>query len=205
LGFVGLDLSTAGEASSELSNFYPTFTINPGEDGRGAILHLLAKVPDYLYWDLGVAYAKEFSTSEGSDYSYGGAGEHIILEGRYGSCALDFNHVEVFGASDSFGEAVDFSQIGLLGHRLRKLFDYAYDNNSECASRAASELRYQQVKGERGEIVIYPNVGQELFDVITITDSRVGLTSALRRVIGIQEEYDAEKGVYRQILELGDR
>lgn len=41
--------------------------------------------------------------------------------------------------------------------------------------------------------------------MITITDNRVGLTSALRRVMGIQEEYDAEKGVYRQILELGDR
>ncbi len=205
LGFVGLDLSTAGEASSELSNFYPSFTIHPGEDGRGALLRLLAKVPDYLYWDSEVAYAKEFSASEGSDYSYGGLGEHIILEGRYGSRAFDFNHLEVFGASDSFGEAVDFSQIGLVGHRLGKVFDYAYDTNNECASRAAVDLRYQQVRGKWGQIVIYPNVGQELFDVITITDSRAGLSSALRRVMGIREEYDAEKGVYRQILELGDR
>ncbi len=205
LGFVGLDLSTAGEASSELSNFYPSFTIHPGEDGRGALLRLLAKVPDYLHWDLGTAYAKEFSASEGSDYSYGGPGEHIILEGRYGSRAFDFNHLEVFGASDSFGEAVDFSQIGLVGHRLRKVCDYAYDTNNECASRAAADLRYQQVRGKWGQIVIYPNVGQELFDVVTITDSRVGLSSALRRVMGIREEYDAEKGVYRQILELGGR
>lgn len=205
LGFLGLDLSTAGEASSDLSNFYPSFTIHPGEDGRGALLRLLAKVPDYLYWDLGVAYAKEFSVSESSDYSYGGAGEHIILEGRYGSRAFDFNHLEVFGASSSFAEAVDFSQIGVVGHRLRKVFDYAYDTNNECVSRAAADLRYQEVRGKWGQIVIYPNVGQELFDVIAITDSRVGLSSALRRVMGIREEYDAEKGVYRQILELGDR
>lgn len=205
LGFVGLDLSTRGEASSELSDFYPSFTIHPGEGGRGALLRLLAKVPDYLYWDLGVAYAKEFSPSESSDYSYGGAGEHIILEGRYGSRALDFNHPEVFGASDSFGEAVDFSQVGLVGHRLRKVFDYAYEANDECAGRAAAELRYQGVKGKRGQIVIYPNVGQELFDVIVITDSQVGLSSELWRVMAIQEEHDAQKGVYRQILELGER
>lgn len=41
--------------------------------------------------------------------------------------------------------------------------------------------------------------------MITITDSRVGLSSALRRVMGIREEYNAEKGVYRQMLELGGR
>jgi len=205
LGFVGLDLSSRGEASSELSTLYPSFTIQPAEDGRGALLRLLAKVPDYLFWDLGIAYAKALSASEGSDYSYGGPGEHIILEGRYGSRAFDFNHLEVFGASDSFGEAVDFSQIGLVGHRLRKIFDYTYVTNNQCASRAAADLRYEEVKGKWGQIIIYPNVGQELFDVITITDSQVGLSSALRRVMGIREEYDAEKGVYRQTLELGER
>lgn len=67
------------------------------------------------------------------------------------------------------------------------------------------ELRHQEVTGKRGEIVVYPNVGQELFDVVTITDGRAGLEATLWRVMGLVEEYDPQKGVYGQTLDLGER
>lgn len=204
LAFAGLELFSTGESSAELANFYPAFTIPPGMEGKTALLRLMDKIPDLIFWDLSAAYAKQLSASEAADYSYGGTGDHIILRGEYDTSTPVQNHAEVFGAAGSFGEALDYGEIALVGHRLAKVTDYTYDTNAESGSRASAELRQAQARASRGRITVFPNVGQELFDVVSITDSQVPTPSG-RRVVGIIEEYDSLRGMYLQILELGDR
>jgi len=47
------------------------------------------------------------------------------------------------------------------------------------------------------------NCGQELFDVVDITDSRAGLAAAKRRVVGISVEYrTGPRPRYAQVLKL---
>jgi hypothetical protein len=55
-----------------------------------------------------------------------------------------------------------------------------------------------------GEITVPVNCGQELYDVVSVTDARAGLDTAPRRVAGISLRYSrADKAVYRMRLRLG--
>ena len=47
------------------------------------------------------------------------------------------------------------------------------------------------------------NCGQQLYDVIDITDARAGLNSAKKRVLGITLDYRPRWGEYTQRLWLG--
>ena len=51
-------------------------------------------------------------------------------------------------------------------------------------------------------ILVPTNVGQELYDVITITDARVGLENKKYRVMAIETEYQAFQAIYIQRLSL---
>jgi hypothetical protein len=208
----GHELLNGGEASSRVGSLKPSFVISPGEDLRGGTLRALAKVPDFIYFQNGDAYAKELSASEGSDYTYGGVGNHVIQAGRYGVRSPAVNYVEVFGAYGSgawpsWGDDVDWDEVALIGTRLQKVFDYSYDSDSECENRAADQLRIHQTSAALGEIVTLPNVGLQLFDVVTVNDDRAGISSQLYRVRGIVEEYDEtkERLIYRQKVTLGAR
>ncbi len=204
LGFLGFEFSLKTEASAEISSFKPSFTINPGETGRNALLRLLEKVPDKIFFYDDTAYARELSSSESPCYSYGASGEHPILEGHHRLGSAHYNHVQIFGKDGAFGEALNFPEIELMGHRLQKILDYAYETSGECLFRAEAELRDEEVRIQGDVLVIRPNVGQELYDPVTITYSGSGLDPINRRVMAIIEEYEARKGVYQQKLMLGD-
>ena len=69
----------------------------------------------------------------------------MIIAGRYGVRTPGYNHIEVFSTMDPygipvFGDEVDYEEINLVGHRLQKIFDYAYDTNDECHSTAGRLL-----------------------------------------------------------------
>jgi len=60
---------------------------------------------------------------------------------------------------------------------------------------------------QRGELETLPNVGPQLFDVVTVTDARAGASGEVYRVRGIEEVYDTTKEpmVYGQRGGLGGR
>lgn len=205
-------MTKAGEPSDAINTLKPAILIHPGQHLRGAILGVLSKVPDLVYWQGPTPYAKELDPAESSDYSYGGAGEHVIVAGRYGVRTPGLNHIEVFaGVTETavpiFGDEVDYDEIDLVGHRLQKVYDYAYDSDAECDARAAAQLRKHDATVKRGRLVTLPNVGLQLLDVVTVTDARAGMSSEVYRVRGIEEVYDTTKGapVFEQRLDLGAR
>ena len=98
-------------------------------------------------------------------------------------------------------------QIGLVSHRLRKIFDYGYGSDAECAAGAVGELRKHLATCRRGESATLPNVGLQLFDVVTVSDDRCGISNETRRMRGIDEVYDATKAplICRQRVTMGAR
>jgi hypothetical protein len=76
---------------------------------------------------------------------------------------------------------------------------------ARAQDRADAEMRHQEIASGTGEIVVPVNCGQELYDVISITDESAGLTAAQRRVIGLSMRYSAGGNVpvYEQRLSLG--
>ena len=191
----------AFSTSSAVVNQYPTLTIHPRESGATAVRRLLEMVPDVLFFVGDCGYIKNPLANEGSVYSYGS--DHAILEGRYSSSAQGINRVQVYG-DGVMSERFDWEEIANVYDRLGQVHDLNLDTLAKAEERGDAELREEQMAARGGEIVVPVNCGQDLYDVIEITDERVGLTSVKRRVMGITLRYSTVKEArYEQSLSLG--
>jgi hypothetical protein len=205
LARVGLRLEVKS-ASSALTNDYPDFAINPGNNGGDVIQRLLSFVPDVLFIEGNTAYVVNPSADDASDYSYGSA--HAIFEGKYSAGAWGINRLLVEGYDPSAGEpivvdAFAWEEIDRLYDRLGRLEDRNIDSVAGAEGRGESYLRGVEMAAVNGAILIPVNCGQQLYDVVDITDSRAGLSAIKRRVSGLTLVYSPRRGEYRQRLLLG--
>ncbi len=189
-----------------LTGYYPDFTINPNNSGDSVISRLLSFVPDTLFIEGNKAYVVNPQASDSSVYSYGSS--HYILDGRYREAAQELNRVQVEGYDPTQSKAIvvdcfAWDQIERLYDRLRQLEDKNIDTVTKAEQRGEAYLRRAEVASVNGSILIPVNCGQQLYDVIDITDSRAGLDAAKRRVLGLALVYSPKSGEYQQRLLLG--
>jgi hypothetical protein len=202
LGRVGLRLEV-NSASSALTGDYPDFAINPGQRGDNIIQRLLSFVPDVLFIEGDTAYLVNPLVSDDSDYSYGSA--HAIFEGRYKAGAGEPNRLQVEGYDPAQEEPIvvdsfAWGEIDRLYDRLGRIEDKNIESAAAAEDRGQSHLRKAEMAAASGAILVPVNCGQQLYDVIDITDSRAGLTAAKRRVNGLTLVYNPRRGEYRQRL-----
>ena len=200
-GRAGLEFSSLG-SSSALTGQQPSFTIHPGESGLTAVRRLLAMVPDVLRVAGEYVYIFEPLADQSADYAYGT--DHAILRGRYGSPGLAVNRVQVFGQ----GLMVeDFRWDALADEydRLRQAHDLNLTTVARAQERAAAEFRAVEIESYEGELLVPMNCGQELYDVVSLTDAGAGLSAAGRRVLGMAMRYDRHgpRPTYELALRLG--
>ena len=145
-------------------------------------------------------------SSDSSVYSYGD--EHQIWEGRYRRGARGLNRVQVEGydagseeliIADSFA----WDEIDRLYDRLEQVDDRNLGTVAEAQQRGQAYLRQAEIEAIGGDILVPVNCGQQLFDVIDVTDGRVGLDVEKKRVLGMVLVYRPERGEYSQRLRLG--
>jgi len=110
----------------------------------------------------------------------------------------------VFG-DGPFVEAFGWDEIDDAYDRVRQVDDLNLNTLARARDRADAEMRHQEIASGDGEIVVPLNCGQELYDVIAITDESAGLANAQRRVLGLSMRYSAggKAPVYEQRLSLG--
>jgi hypothetical protein len=200
---VGLKLETISQ-SSFITGFYPDFTINSGNDGRTILHKMLSCVPDLLFIEGDTAYLVNPLSSDESVYSYGTT--HPIREGVYRRGAMAVNRVQVEGEDTGSPILVDsysWGEIDRLGDRFHQIEDMNIGLVAEAQQRGQACLRKAEIEAESGDILVSVNCGQQLFDVIDITDSRAGLEGEKRRVIGMVLYYRPQRGEYVQRLQLG--
>jgi hypothetical protein len=201
----GLEFSGSG-ASSASSNVYPAFTVHPGEDGRKAVLRLLAMVPDAIFARGEFGFLTELLASETTDYAYGtqaGAADHCIHSGRYADELLETDRVQVFG-NGVFGERFDWAGVASDYDRLRQVDDRNVATLVAAESRADYVLRAAAMAATEGEIAVPVNCGQELYDVVEVTDAGAGLSAAKRRVTGLALRYSTgARAMYELRVRLG--
>jgi hypothetical protein len=195
----GLEFSSFSN-SDALVNHYPAFTINPGESGRSAVLRLLSKVPDVLLFRGNCGYIINPQASDSSVYAYGTS--HAILEAEYARQVKQANRVQVFGSS-VFTEDWDWEEIDLVYDRLAQVHDINLDTGTEAHARGEAILRHAAIESLDGYISVPLNCGQELYDVIEITDALAGLSAAKRRVLSLNHLYDTQRGIYTLRIGLG--
>jgi len=205
LGRVGLKLEVKSQ-SSVMSGYYPDFTINPGNSGDIVISRLLSFVPDVLFIEGDTACVVNPLSADSSDYAYGQS--HPVFEGRYRQAGWGLNHVQVEGYDPGQGEAIvvdafSWGQVDRFYDRLRRVEDRNLDTVAKAEGRGEAYLRQAEMEAVDGAILAPVNCGQQLYDVVDITDDRAGLSTAKRRVIGLTLVYHPRRGEYQQRLILG--
>jgi len=205
LARVGLKLEVKSQ-SAVITSYYPDFAIHSDNRGDIIIRRLLSFVPDVLFIEGSKAYIINLQSSDSSVYSYGQA--HTIFEGRYREEAWEMNRIQVEGYDPVAEEPIlvdsfSWSQIAKLYDRLNQLEDRNIDTVARAEQRGEAYLRAAEIESAGGAIRIPVNCGQQLYDVIDITDSRAGLSAAKKRVLGLTLVYNPRRGEYEQRLSLG--
>lgn len=132
---------------------------------------------------------------------------HVVLDGQYATETPELNRVFVIGR-DSYGNAVygtaiDSTELALVGERLDFRQDLAIPTEAKAGDVATAVLAKMRLTTKRGVIVIPPNCGHELWDVVMVTDSQANQSAVNFRVIGIRFEYNPAEARYQQQLILG--
>lgn len=100
-------------------------------------------------------------------------------------------------------DAFAWEEIERLYDRTGRLEDRNIDSVAGAEARGEAYFRGVEMAAVDGAILIPVNCGQQLYDVVDITDSRAGLSAAKKRVTGLTLVYSPKRGDYRQRLLLG--
>ncbi len=201
----GLELSTSGQLppSTAWSSDTPEFAITAGESGRSALERLLAPTTDFLRGTDAFQICG-LDPADSSEYTYG-PGAHEIAALALSNAPLP-NWARVQGP-DRYAEAFEAEEAAAFGPRMVFLRNLSATTDSLINAAAAGALRRERLAQPRGELTAPANVGQELYDVVTLNAPHLGLTSQDYRVIALGLEYrrgDAGSARYDSILTLGE-
>ena len=129
---------------------------------------------------------------------------HVILDGQYITETPNVNRIYVVGrdqyGTSVYGMAVNTDEVALVGERLDFQPGPAIPTTAQAGDVALAVLSKMKLMGKRGVILIPPNCGQELFDVVQISDSGANQSAVKFRVIGIRFEYNPRQAQYSQKL-----
>lgn len=203
LARVGMKLETVSQ-SSAITGLYPDFTIGSGSDGRTILHNILVCVPDLLFIEGDKAYLVNPLSSDDPVYSYGS--EHRVKDGIYCRSAMGINRIQVEGedsGSPIVAESFSWGEIGRNYDRFKQIQDMNITLVSEAQQRGQTLLRQAEIEAGTGSILVPVNCGQQLYDVIDVTDIRAGLDGKKKRVLGITLVYRPRAGEYSQRLCLG--
>ena len=118
------------------------------------------------------------------------------------------NRVQTEGSNPATGAAIivdsfTWAEIERSHDLLSRIEDGNIATVAEAEARGEAGLRKATIKSSSGAISTPLNCGQQLYDVIDITDSRAGLDAEKKRVLGLSLLYNPHRGEYFQRLSLG--
>jgi len=132
---------------------------------------------------------------------------HVILDGQYSTDTPRINRTFIIGkdqyGNPVYGTAVDSGELALVGERLDFQQEIAVPTESLASSMASAILSKMRISKAMGFIEVPPNCGQELFDVVQISDSGANQSAVSFRVVGIRFEYNPKRAKYEHRLILG--
>ncbi|MCJ7791293.1 MAG: hypothetical protein MUP49_02605, partial [Dehalococcoidia bacterium] len=99
-------------------------------------------------------------------------------------------------------DAFDWDLLQLAIDTLEQVYDPNLQTTDRAQERADALLRKAALEATPATITIPTNVGQELLDVVEVTDERCGISDEKYRVQTIQTNYDRSQGIYNQRLVL---
>ena len=202
LARMGLALDTTS-ASTVATSFSPAFTVHPGESGYAAVRRLLELVPDALRFQGATTVLFQTSATDPTDYAYGT--DHVIPRASYATGTPTANRIQVFGDT-GVGEGFLWQDLELRQPEMVQVHDLNLTTNQNLQDRVDAELRRRTIHTPAGELSVPANCGQELYDVVEVTDARAGLTAQQHRVVGLTLQFAADRrAVYLHQIALAAR
>jgi hypothetical protein len=199
---VGLGFGSSS-SSGPITALKPAFSLRPGQSRLAALVELLGLVEDEVRADYAMLMTEWPQKSDAAVYAYGTdhairSGVHVVAArpGLARAFGVDAAGGAVFGQSLDFASLENFN-VGSV--RFRR----AGGTAAEAATLALAALRGDDFDGRGDELVITPNVGQEPFDVVEVTDAALGYSGDKRRVRAVRLRYSSERGEYGMRLALG--
>jgi len=132
---------------------------------------------------------------------------HIILDGQYTRGSPGVNRIYIIGKDSEgnpvYGTSLNQAEIDLVGERLDFNQDLSIPTTAKAADVAAAAVAKARLTGSRGFIVIPPNCGQELWDVVQVTDKPTAQSQQKYRVIAVGFDYEPRRARYQHKLILG--
>jgi hypothetical protein len=132
---------------------------------------------------------------------------HVILDSQYATATPDVNRAYIIGrdqyGNHVYGTAVDSTELAMVGERLDFQQELAISTDSQAASMAGAILSKMRLTKAKAVIIIPPNCGQELFDVVQISDSAANQSAVKFRIVGMRFEYNPGQAIYQHRLILG--
>ena len=172
------------QGSAELG-FSRAFTVRAGERAATAIARLVRTLPEELYARGLFLMLDEPRTGDPTDYAYGDGHAVLRLEASAGQPPAGW--ARVFGAG-IFAQAVD-EQALLAGAGIVIAVDDNLTAQARADARALTLLRQAALDPSRGSVTILPNAGQELGDVVEVTDAQLALSAQRFRVRALSLRY----------------
>ena len=104
----------------------------------------------------------------------------------------------------AFGEAIDYNAAAVAGAPRDYMRDATSTTGATAAATATAHLRRRALDADAGLIIVPPNCGQELYDMVEFSDGYISGSAIKRRVKGIDWRYERRPvAVYEQTLLLG--
>ena len=199
---------TSTAPSAEWTSGLPAFAFGPNQSGAAAFENLLNILQDHVRTEEQLFRVRDCPPSEGSVYTFGGAGQHFLPVCSRTTAEQPHNWTRA-ASSSRYSEAFDFPSIYAAGNRLKVQRNLDLGTDAKAIAASSAIARRSVIATALASITVPTNVGIELFDVITVNYALLGLTAALYRVIGISLDYHRgdRPGAarYDQTIELGER
>ena len=177
----GLSTSFSG-GSAEATALEPAFTVRAGERGSAAIDRLVDALPDVLLVAGLTAVLTEPEADDPALYSYGT--DHALIGLEVAEGATPAGWARVFG-DGIFAEAVDVGRLRAGAGAVIALDDNL-NVQARADARATTLLRQSELSVRRGELIVQPHVGQEVADVIDVSDPSLGASAVRYRVAALR-------------------
>lgn len=190
--------TNADGASLEAETWQPGYTVPAARQGDAAYRGLLARLPDFARQSLWTIELFEPLPDDPINYAYGT--DHPILELAINDTNARVAWARVHGAG-TFAEASNLAAL-TAGGLLSITVDDKLDDADRTQARADTLLRRAALETPIARVVVRPNVGTQLGDVVTITDPTLGLDAAPYRVAGYHLRFSRSRTRPRYDLEL---
>jgi len=202
-GLAGLPIA-ALPGTQQFGQTVGCFLITSGETLLTALLRA-SEIYEYDFFSDGTGTLRvvERQASDGSTWTY--TTQHLGIS--YAVGADQSNVIRVMGQGSGtaqvYADVVDAANLLLVGkERFRQEVERMLDTSAKCRIKASLILRDEQVGAVAAQMAVPMNPAHELTDVVTVTDSAVGLTNVMLRIGGIDLEVHPEAATWMHTLHL---